>query len=172
MIDDALYPAPIPLRREHALELAGRLEQLDSMTGAFLTFVMIPVEERIGEWRFAGASRSLGQALRRVDEYAREIGLAMEDAESALVEWLKASAIEVWTETDAAWSYKHLPLKEIGKHRLVLFAEGQAPYDDLGLCVLEIESLERSGWAARVPETQRPETWPDTWPERDEDDEA
>jgi hypothetical protein len=37
--------------------------------------------------------------------------------------------------------------------------EGQAPYDDVGLCVIEIASLATSEWAGRAPETDVPDSW-------------
>ena len=83
MIDESLYPAPIPFSRELAIELVAQLDKLDATQGAFLTFVMIPVKERIGEWRFAGASRSLGQAFRRIGEHARAMGTTKDEADVA-----------------------------------------------------------------------------------------
>lgn len=149
-----------PLSRSAALDLVASLDRCDDVKGAFLTFVMIPVEERIGEWRFAGASASLGQALRRIGDFAVEVGDTRKDGETTLREWLEPGALEIWTDMSKAWSYEDLPLAEIGKHRVVLFGEGQAPYDDVGFCVLKIRSLKGSPFETRAPETARPATWP------------
>ena len=172
MIDKATYPFSIPLSREHALAIATDPSIRAAVPGSFLTFVMIPVEERIGEWRFAGASRSLGQALQRVGEFVRRMGACEKESETMLSEWLQSEAMEVWTDLSQSWSYGDLPIKEIGKHRVILFLEGQAPYDDAGACVLEIESLDGSLWAERNPETERPATWAERDPEEDGTDEG
>jgi hypothetical protein len=63
----------------------------------------------------------------------------------------------------------HLPLREIGAHRVILFGEGQAPYDDLGFCVFEIDSLAGSPFAKRAPETARPDTWSESGDGEEED---
>lgn len=157
------YPAPLPLSREHALEIVSDLDGRAAIPGAFLTFVMIPVEARIGEWRFAGASGSLAEALRRVGEFMLTMGTDEPVARSALAAWLQEDALTAWTKLRDAWSYKDLPLDEIGEHRVVLFLEGQAPYDDCGACVLELDDL--GPWAERAPQTE----WPETWDEREEE---
>lgn len=139
------------------------------MTGrAFLSFLMIPVEERIGEWRFAGTADSLGEAFSRLVRLALKIGMTEKSADSILREWLEQEALEVWTDVSKAWSYDALPLSEIGAHDVVLFAEGQAPYDDFGLAVLEIATLQGSPFKDRAPEDSPPPEWSDAEAERDE----
>jgi hypothetical protein len=71
-LPDTAYPAPLPLGREAALALLDRPEEFDATAGAFLTFVEVPIEERVGEWRFAGASGSLAGAVRQVEAFADE----------------------------------------------------------------------------------------------------
>lgn len=164
-----------PLSREEAISLANAVssapppppeEAGDSADRGYLTFVMIPAEERIGEWRFAGAARSLPQAFSRIADFAVEIGMTRAPRESILQEWLEQEALEVWTDVSKAWSYDDLPHEEVGDHRVLLFAEGQAPYDDFGFAVLEIEALSTSKLRDRAPDTSRPEGWA----ERGEDD--
>src|SRR5262249_40182179 len=138
---------------------ASQEEPGEGAERALLTFVMIAVEERIGEWRFAGAAGSLGQALSRIVDFAVEIGMTQHPPEVVLRDWLEQEALEVWTDISKAWSYESLPLGEVGDHHVVLFAEGQAPYDDFGFCVLEIATLEGSPFKDRAPDTSRPDEW-------------
>lgn len=158
-----------PLSRAEALSLANALNagnaglstegSGDGTGSGFLAFMMIPAEERIGEWRFAGATGSLPQALSRIVDFAVEMGMSGVPREQMLQEWLEQEALEVWTDVSKAWSYDGLPLREIGDHRVLLFAEGQAPYDDFGLAVLEIDKLAGSPFEGRAPETTPPESW-------------
>lgn len=152
-----------PLSREEARSLAVALPSTppaapeEAAERAYLTFMMIPVEERIGEWRFSGVARTLRDAILRIADFGREIGMTEHPRESIVADWLEAEALEVWTDVSKAWSYDALPLAEIGAHDVVLFAEGQAPYDDFGFAVLEIASLEKSPFRDRIPDTSRPE---------------
>lgn len=157
MIEDDAYPKAIPLSREDAVELVSHPAEYPSVAGAFLSFVMVPLEERIGEWRYAGSSDSLSEALHRIGAFAVEMGLSKTSPAETLLGWLRTEALEVWDDATQAWSFEDLPLSEIGPHRVVLLGEGQPPHDDLGFCVFEIESLEDSPFKGRVPETDRPD---------------
>src|SRR5690349_20021749 len=105
----------VPLSRVEALSLAAALgvhpadppegDPGEGAARALLTFVMIPVEERIGEWRFAGAVGSLGQALFRIVDFAVEIGVTQQPRDSVLRDLLEQEALEVWTDISQAWSY-------------------------------------------------------------------
>jgi hypothetical protein len=46
MFPDSAFPGPLPLCREAALDLLARLNDFGSTGGSFLSFVMIPLEER------------------------------------------------------------------------------------------------------------------------------
>jgi hypothetical protein len=63
------------------------------------------------------------------------------------------------TDLASSYSYDNLLSKKIGSHAVVLLAEGGAPYDDVGLCIVDIPSLKRSRFAARSPDTRRPAGW-------------
>ncbi len=168
-----------PLSRSEALSLAAALtdqaaapQEGDSQGGAaraLLAFVMIPAEERIGEWRFAGTATSLLPALHRIVHFAVEIGMTQRSPDGLLQDWLEQEALEVWTDLSKAWSYESLPLGEIGNHQVLLFAEGQAPYDDFGFCVLELPTLTGSPFQDRAPETARPEGWSEASEATDDD---
>lgn len=149
----------LPLRLPLSRPLVDRLvadAELAAESGAFLCFVMIPVEERLGEWRFAGTATRLGDAVARLRAFMRAIGLPT-DTGDPLREWL--GALDLATAPDEAWSYDNLPLREIGEHRVILLAEGGAPYDDAALCILDVFTLAGSAFAGRSPETERPAAW-------------
>ncbi|VTR99935.1 unnamed protein product [Gemmata massiliana] len=78
MIDVTAYPKPVPLSRADALVFLT--EPAPDVSAMFLAFVMLPVEERIGEWRFAGAARSLNGAFVRIAEFAEVLGMAQPGA--------------------------------------------------------------------------------------------
>ncbi len=46
-------------------------------TGCFLAFLMIPVAERFGQWRFAGAASNLADAFAQIESLARAFGGAV-----------------------------------------------------------------------------------------------
>ncbi|VTR99931.1 unnamed protein product [Gemmata massiliana] len=75
-----------------------------------------------------------------------------------IAQWLAEPALEVWEAVEGNWPHRGLPyLEELTTGRVVLFAEGQAPYDDFGVCVLEVEPAEGEPFFARASETQPPE---------------
>lgn len=154
MLLDAAFPGPLPLGREAALDVLARLDDFADTGGTFLSFVMIPVEERIGEWRFAGSSASLAEAFRRLDEFADAMLLTRPGATGYVRGVLEMPNIyDVWTSPGEA------PIDGLGRHRVVLCAEGGAPYDDTGLCLVEVPSLAESGFEDRPPETVFPQEW-------------
>lgn len=155
------HPHSIPLSSGAAQELCAGAETFAGVRGAFLCFVMIPVEERIGEWRFAGTGDTLGAAVGAIDAFMREMRLAPEGGASPALHALSVGGTPVFTDVNESWSYYDLPHGEIGGHTVVLFAEGQAPYDDFGFCILELQSLVDSPYLTRAPETDRPDSWPE-----------
>lgn len=144
------------LTREQALEVLKAPRSADE-PGDFLCFAMIPIEERIGEWRFAGVAHSVGQALIVLEDFHRALGWAPRTkGGSTVAELLSEEALAVLPDARKAWSTAELPLTG---NRLVLLGEGQAPYDDVGLCIIELASLATSEWAGRAPDTRVPESW-------------
>jgi hypothetical protein len=158
-LPNTVYPAPLPLGREAALGLLDRLEEFDATAGAFLTFVEIPVEERVGEWRFAGASRSLAGAVRQVEAFTgamhfETIMFPDQEYNGLLRHLLEELGV------DDEYSYpRKAPVRVAGPHRLVLCVRSGAPYEGLGACVVEIPSLSSSPYRRRQPETGFPEEW-------------
>ncbi len=167
MLPEAAYPHPLPLSRAHALDLVARAAELE-LRSTFACFVMIAIEERIGEWRYAGHADSFAGVVACIDAFADALGFpASEQSGPRLAEWLEIDALQIGDETTEWWSLDDLELEELGEHRLVLFGEGGAPYDDFGVCVIELGSVEGTRLAGLAPQTERPDTWPD--PNDDED---
>ena len=171
MIDPAAYPKPVPLSREDTLALLN--SGWADVPGTFLAYMMIPVEQRIGEWRFAGAARSLAAAYERLVEFWVALGgdVEPETGRPSFADWLSWDAVEFLPRLEDGWS--GVPyLDGLSAHRVVVFAEGQAPYDDTGLCILEVEPAEGEPFFAREPETDRPPEWGEQeGAEEDEDEE-
>ncbi|MDI1477539.1 hypothetical protein [Polyangium sp. y55x31] len=165
------FPHPLPLSLEAARALFTGDASFADVRGVLLCFVMIPVEERIGAWRFAGVARRAPEIVQVLDGFIRAMSMNPGIQDPAL-DMLNSSAMMIWDGADDTWSYGDLPLEEIGKHAVVLLAEGGAPYDDVGLCIVEIPSLEGSPFEHRAPETTRPEAWDAAMKamEEDEDD--
>jgi hypothetical protein len=151
MLPESAFPGPLPMQREAALKVLDRLDDFDSLRGTFLCFVMIRLEERFGEWRYAGVSESLADAVRRVEEFARTM---LGSPESG---FLRSLFGMTWVNE---WNYpQQTPIDGVGPHRLVLCVRSDAPYDDVGACIVEIPSLVGSPFEGRLPETTFPEEW-------------
>lgn len=160
----------LPLERSRALELLehARAGTLPAIEGHFLCFFYLFMEERIGGWRYAGHAGTLGEALLRIDAFQREMhalawnGAPEESYEpfEMLAELLTADVLDMPEEPSRDHSYAGLASYELGEHRVVLFGEGGAPHDDMGLCIVEVPSSTHP-LMERAPENARPETWPD-----------
>jgi hypothetical protein len=117
---------------------------------------MIPLEERIGDWRFAGASGALGGAVRLVEDFAGAMKLGNPDT------GFLRGLLEPMTWVNE-WNYpQQTPIDGVGEHRLVLCVQGDAPYDDVGACIVEVPSLVGSPFERRSPEAVFPEEWRDS----------
>ncbi|AWM38431.1 hypothetical protein GobsT_34280 [Gemmata obscuriglobus] len=155
MNDPAAYPKPVPLSRADALALLA--DPAPDVPGTFLAFVMLAVEPRIGEWRFAGAARSLAGALVRWIEFYESFGATPAEALNGIAGAIGQQGLEVWPRLADGWSGG----PDIGTltHRVVFFGEGGAPYDDFGLCIIEVGPDDAEPFLTRAPETHRPAEW-------------
>jgi hypothetical protein len=160
MLPDSAFPGTLPLKREVALDLLDRPDQGKAISGTFLTFVMIPVEERVGEYRFAGASHSLADAFRLVEEFADAM-LLFHDPQQRSHGFLRTLLEDNTGEgSDGEYEYPQVGPLDVGTpHRLVLCVQYGAPYDDVGACVMEIPALAGSPYEDRQPETEFPPEW-------------
>lgn len=153
MLQDIDYPGPLPLSRAATIKLLDRLDDFNAK-GDFLSFVMIPFEERIGSWCFAGASRSLAEAVRHVDDFARA---SRSETDVSIMRILLGDE-----PIDPATDYVYIPntyppklnLKE--PYRLVFLTEYGAPYDGFGACIVEITTLSGTPYENRLPENELP----------------
>jgi hypothetical protein len=158
-LPDTAYPAPVPLGRSAALAVLDRLEEFDATVGAFLTFVQVPIGEREGEWRFAGVGDSLAAAVRQVEAFADALQfptMVFPDREyNGLLRFL----LDENGEGDEYSYPQKAPVPVTGPHRLVLCVRYGAPYEGLGVCVVEIPALAGSPYGRFLPETDFPEQW-------------
>jgi hypothetical protein len=159
LLPDATYPAPLPLSRQAALDLLDRLGEFDATVGAFLTFVQIPVEDRDGVWRFAGASASLAGAVRQVEAFADALHFATLVFPGREYNGLLRFLLEENGEADEYCYPREAPVRLAGPHRLVLCVQYGAPYEGLGACVVEIAALAGSPYEQRPSETDFPHEW-------------
>jgi hypothetical protein len=128
MLPNSAFPGALPRSREAALDLLDRLDEFNATGGAFLTFVEIPLEERIGEYRFAGASRSLAGAVRRAEEFARVMLLTDPNNPNRLLRSLLEDNAD--SGYDSGYSYpREAPVGVDVPHRLVLCIQNGAPYE-------------------------------------------
>lgn len=155
MTDPTAYPKPIPFSQADALAFVAN--PTPDVAGTFLSFVMLGVEPRIGEWRFAGAARSLAGAFARLAEFYQSFVTEPGEESVSVAEGIGSSVLEVWPQLAYGWSggpdFGGLP------HRVIFFGEGGAPYDDFGFCVVEVEPEDAEPFFDRDPETQRPPEW-------------
>jgi len=156
----------LPLSREAAMDLVLGSDAFADVRGVFLCFVMIPVIERIGEWRFAGVARSGKEIGPLLDGYIHVMGMSVAEEKPAH-HWL-TSGMHVYSNMRDSWSFKGLP--EVGDHRVIFMAEQGAPYDDTAMCVVEIPSLEGTPFEHMAPETEPPDTSEYEYEDEDEDE--
>jgi hypothetical protein len=160
MLDATAYPRPVPFSAEDARALAADLGNWPDVPGTFLVFEMIGLEARIGEWRFAGAARSLVGVFERLVAFHEAFGANPSEARASLVGLFEVSVLDVYPRLEDGWSGRGIPyLDELRSHRVVFFGEGGAPYDDFGVCILEVEREDGEPFFARQPETHRPVEW-------------
>jgi hypothetical protein len=133
-------------------EAARRLE------GSFLCFLMIPVIERFGQWRFAGAARNLGEAFERIEALLGKLAGAA-DGTPSLRALAESSVLDWPVSRDESWSACDIEARGLGAATFEVLAEGGAPYDDGGFAILAVETLDGHPYASRGMESRRPEAW-------------
>jgi hypothetical protein len=144
-----------------AAEVLALMDDPDAarrLEGCFLCFLMIPVIERFGQWRFAGAARSLAEAFERLEALLGKLAGEVDGppslralAESSVLDW-PASREESWSACD-------IEARGLGAVTFEVLAEGGAPYDDGGFAILAVETLDGHPYASRGVESRPPEAW-------------
>lgn len=160
MTDPSAYPRPAPLSAADASALLTNPGQWADVRGAFLAYDMIPVGERDGEWRFAGAAKSLGGAFACLVRFEETMwGVDAAAARAGLAETLGVPVLDVHPRLEDGWSGDLPYLDELRSYRVVFFGEGGAPHDYFALCILEVEPADAEPFFARKPETHPLPTW-------------
>lgn len=148
------YPDALPLSRSALRSLGSQPEVTAKLRKNFVALVMLPVEERVGRWSFAGKGKTLAEALTALETFAEAWNLRRSG--TLLADLLaNEQAIDFAVHPRSAWSYASLPLASIGPHTLVFLAEGGAPYDDFAVCVLDVPSFRGAAITRRKPRLPR-----------------
>lgn len=164
------YAFEIPMSRATLEKVVADIEPLRSLRSSYLTFFYLPVEERIGEWRFAGTTRNLAAAIEQIGIYENTMFARPEDRALEPVEgMLEGDVLEIGSP-ETVWgdnperTFQDSLVEKLPPYRLIVYALGGAPHDHLGFAIVEVRDLGR--YARRKPDTRRPEEWP---PEGEED---
>lgn len=172
------YPFPVPLSRESLGRALEQLDALRALRASYLTFFFLPVEERIGQWRFAGASSDLAAAIEQIGAYGASMMRRPDESPvEQLASMMEGEVLEIGTP-ETVWGYRKnatfqdvldeqdedeegepLPVEKLPPYQLILFAQGGAPYDDFGFAIVEVKTL--GAYQGRKPDTRRPSTWPE-----------
>src|SRR5262245_33158041 len=130
MTDLSLYPRPVPLSQTDALELFNTIGQWPDVPGTFIVYEMIGLAEREGEWRYAGAARSLVGAFEQLIEFGVAFGApfgsdrdkARENVASVLRSWMVAALPRL----EDGWSTRYEILAKVpAAHRVIICYEAQ-----------------------------------------------
>ena len=151
------------LSREQVLDCIDHPERAASITGNFLCFQMITIKERLGEWRFAGTAKNLAEALQRLGHVLQRV---TPDAQGTPLELIRAVASTRSVCFDPrereAWSKD--TIDDLGPHVVVVFGEGQAPYDHAGMLVVAVPKF--GAWASHPIDDYPPDA--DGWDDDDD----
>lgn len=143
------------MNRDDLLAALAHPQSAETPGQAYLGFVMIPVAERFGQWRFTGAGRTVGEVLSRLDAAMKALG---DDAVGPLasVRRLAEDDVLVWEDP---WSSPRGDREALADVEEVVVAVGGAPHDHIGLAVLRVDAAHP--YVARRPETRPPTSWSD-----------
>lgn len=160
------------LSRDRVLHFIDHPDEARAIAGSYVCFLMIPITERIGQWRFAGTATDFGGALSRLGELSLRLGQKADDPLAALRPLCEDGPVAFGGDKyRERWSLSMLETAELGAHEIVVFGEGQAPYDDVGVCIFEVPDLSGHPFAARPIEDHIPKAWSGGDPDEDLDDE-
>lgn len=160
------------LRKKQFIEFVKNRESARNISGNFLSFFMIQIVERFGQWRFAGTATNLNDAIDKLEDlflnldgqyayYAKSKGVVLDPlgknwfldfAQNSVLKYSKDGKVKDWSEE---WNER----RKLGRVRALVLAEGEAPYDDRGFAILYVDSLKNHPYAGRSTESVAPEAW-------------
>ena len=130
---------PRLLNRAEILGLLAQSEaELRAQRGYFVFLAMLPIEQRIGVWYLGGDGETLWDALAPLGAL-----LAQNEPRADWREFcrqvISAEAMEVARKVPRrGFDLPKGLFDPAALRRVVFYAEGGAPYDDTGLCLLEL----------------------------------
>lgn len=171
-------------RQKFLFYLKNRAEA-KKISGNFLSFFEIAIIERFGQWRFAGSSHNLDEAINKIEKLyeifikqynkysANKITLEkdwfMKYANNEILTYHPKKFIvqNKWPSNnrntkemiDNGWNPFDLSNRNIGPANGIILAKGTAPYDDTGFAILEVDSLIGHPYQNRSPESIAPKSW-------------
>lgn len=161
-------PQTPPLRdisRQELLHLIDHVDDAKRIDGNYLCFLYVLIIERFGQWRYAGAATNLGDALLNLRNLTNKL---IDEPDVLSFEFLRSLVEdESVTFNDNEDDYREgstleelqQKYKKLGPYEIVIFGEGQAPYDDQGFCIVEVADLENHPYAASPIEDHVPKVW-------------
>ncbi|MCA9660663.1 MAG: hypothetical protein KC486_20140 [Myxococcales bacterium] len=149
----------MPRSRDEVLRLLDDPTAALAVRGEFLCFLMIPVIERFGQWRFAGAATTMGGAFERLRALGERLTGGSGDADDALRSLAEQEVLTYCTSLADSWSGGDFADRGLHDATIELLAEGGAPYDDFGFAVLSVRSLAEHPYATRPIEGRPPSCW-------------
>jgi hypothetical protein len=155
MLSSSGFPHPLPLTQPAALAMLSRLDDFHSARGHFVAYVMVPLEERYGEYRFAGGGETLTDVLLAVESFAQVMRLVQPDDPGLVKRLLEFNG----TGPDDYCYPRKAPIADLGEHELILCVQSGAPYDDHGVCIVELPALAGTRFEGRAPDTIFPREW-------------
>lgn len=139
MASGTLPPAPQLLDRAEILALLARSEaELRAETGSFVFLAMLPIEERIGEWHLGGDGGTLWDALSPLGPLLQQ-NMPGVDWRDFCRQTMSGPPMEIARKVPRRGFQLPELFARAPLRRVVFYAEGGAPYDDTGFCLLELD---------------------------------
>ena len=152
----------VQIGREQLVSWLACPETIPAGEGGYLPFLMIPLAARFGQWRFAGAARTLPEALVRLGDLIKALysPVPPDPPLHQLLDFLEQVEHELdWAATvREAWS-DPISERQIPATAYVFLAVGGAPMDDVGIALARAGDLRGHPYEARRPESRRPLSW-------------
>jgi hypothetical protein len=132
-------PPPLLDRAEILALFAQSPDELRAQAGSFVFLAMLPIEERIGEWYLGGDGGTLWDALASFEALLAQ-NMPRVDWREFCREVISAPAMNVARKAPRrGFDLPKGLFEPSALRRVVFYAEGGAPYDDTGFCLIELE---------------------------------